>query len=289
MSLRNSIIERFDGIGELPVFPETIQKVIDTIKDPESSVSDITNLIKYEPSCSVSILKVANSAFYNPSGNSISNVTQAISRLGLNELNKICMACGASRMFIKSSKLIDLKEFWKHNISVAMGTRAIVSLTKNDKEAADNAFTAGLLHDVGIMILDQFFPLEYEKVRNISRNGEKSVYQCELELLGVSHAEIGSMLLKKWGMPAYLYEIVANHHEPDKCPESVRRICQIVSLTDFAVSSHGILEPGERMPEMFSHGAWFDLGLEVDDIYKIIEDIKKSAECAKLYTSLGIK
>ncbi|MFC1586453.1 HDOD domain-containing protein, partial [Fibrobacterota bacterium] len=272
----------------LPVFPETARKLMSEIENPDSSAADIARIVKYDPSVSAAILKMANSTYYNPMGNQIGNIKQAIARLGFVEVRKICIAFGTMKLFIKTSGLIDLSEFWKHCIGVAMSTKILIQLKGQDKTKHTDAFTAGLFHDVGILILDQFFESEYRTVCDISKNEAGQIIEIEKKALGIDHGEIGRKLLEKWNFPAFICETVRFHHEPDKCDPAYKHLCQIIHIADFAVSSTGNFEPGESMPEGFNQGAWYDLGLEVETIPDLLEDVKKEIQGAAVFTSLGL-
>ncbi|MBF0433343.1 MAG: HDOD domain-containing protein [Fibrobacteria bacterium] len=288
MQLRDSIINCFDSLDSLPAFPETTRKLMAKLENPNSSAGDVAGILQYDPSISAVVLKMANSAYYNPMGKEIGNIQQAVARLGFVEVRKICMALGTMKIFVNSSGLIDLRQFWKHSIAVAMCTRIIFRLRAKHLDAQEDAFTAGLFHDIGTLILDQFFPEEYVKVRESDLQNEKPISEIEGEVLGIDHGEIGGRLLEKWKFPAFICETVKYHHEPDKCDEAFKDLCQVIHVANSLVTCSGILEPGETILEGFSNTAWFELGLDVDIIPTIIEDVKKETEGADVFASLGI-
>ncbi|MFC1586403.1 HDOD domain-containing protein, partial [Fibrobacterota bacterium] len=289
MEMREKILSEFEHLENLPVFPETAQKLISTLEDPDSSAADIAKLVQYDPAISAAILKVVNSAYYNPGQASIGNIKQAVARIGVAEIRKICMAFGAMKVFEASSDLIDLRAFWKHCIGVAFCTKVVFKRLGEEEKKQKDAFTAGLFHDIGILILDQFFPDEYRKIRTEFEEDRAGALQAENSALGINHGEIGSLLLQKWKFPSFIWESAAWHHEPDRSSEDNRQLCQIVHLSDFTVSSSGEQEPGEGMPSGFSIGAWYDLGLEVEDIAGIIKEVDEEMRAAKALAALGTK
>lgn len=97
------------------------------------------------------------------------------------------------------------------------------------------------------------------------------------------------MLLRRWRFPEFICEVITFHHEPDKCGAENKKLCQIVHLTDFAVSSSGVFEPGAGIPKGSSESAWHDLGLNPKDMESIVEEVEQSAECAKTYALFGLR
>jgi HD-like signal output (HDOD) protein len=232
---------------------------------------------------------MANSVHYNPTGQAIGNVQLAVARLGLREIRAMCMALGAMRVFLRVSDLIDLRSFWKHCLSAALSTRVMARLTGKGAEEQNDAFTAGLFHDIGILVLDQFFADDYRQVREKPDENEWALHETETNLLGIDHGEVGGLLLAHWKIPDYICNAVIFHHEPDRAPPEHKGLCQIVHLADFAVASTGLWEPGAGMPRGFSEGAWHDLGLGIEAIPGILKEVEQEAETAGILASLGLR
>jgi len=285
---RKKTIARFKKIKQLPSLPEITHKLNAAFENTDTSAEEIANLLQFDPAISAAILKIVNSVYFNPTQNPIGNVKQAVARIGLNEIRNISTAFWAMKYFAKASDLIDIKSFWKHSIGVALCTKIIFSKTKLEGISKDDAFTAGIFHDLGILILDQFFPFEYRKIRSLVKSRVHNVYEIERSVLGLSHSEMGAMLLKKWNLPPSIYHATAFHHEPDRCNLIYKPLTQMIHLADSMVSNAGELEPGERLLDGFSHGAWHNLRLNVQDIPQIISEVNHELEGAGLFSSLGL-
>ena len=148
-----------------------------------------------------------------------------------------------------------------------------------------NRYMAGLLHDIGILLLDRFIPEEYAQVR---QDKERDLLEREREILGIDHGEIGALLIAKWKMPEDIVAAVRWHHRPDGAREPFLIGTQILHIADFACSALGILEPGEGLPNQSSSGAWNDLQVNLDDMRLMIKDIEKEIEQSNTFIEIGL-
>ena len=182
------------------------------------------------------------------------------------------------------------KEFWTHSIMVALTTREIISSSNNKtKNNIDlgNAFTAGLFHAIGRLILCQYFPNVFKKIFELSKTQDLELHEIENNELGINHAEIGALILERWKLPDYICHSVMYQFEPDRCKPETKCYAQAVHLSNFAVSCNGNPLPEGNLPKGFSHGAWHDLEMD-EDINDLIERVKNSEERAAIMVSLGL-
>ena len=290
MSQRKLIIQKLSKVDDLPTFPEVAMRVRAKLQDADAGANDIAIIIENDPALSSKILKLANSAFYS-FGHQFGNVRQAIVRLGLSEVEKLTLAMGVMKGFEASGLPKNyFKEFWTHSIMVALTTREIISSsnnkTKNNIDVG-NAFTAGLFHAIGRLILCQYFPNVFKKIFELSKIQDLELHVIENNELGINHAEIGALILERWKLPDYICDSVMYQYEPDCCKPETKSYAQAVHLSNFAVSCNGNPLPEGNLPKGFSHGAWHDLEMD-EDINDLIDRVKNSEERAGIMVSLGL-
>jgi putative nucleotidyltransferase with HDIG domain len=290
-SIRDSIIERLDSLTQLPSINETVRQVqeqLDRGEDFASGAAVIGGIVEKDLGLSAKVLKIANSVFYSGRYGRIGDVKQAVARLGIEEVGRICTTVGSMQMFKGTSGLINLKEFWKHSVGVAIVMRHFAERVDIGSSKLHNAYVAGLFHDIGILVLDNYFTEIYKKVRETGKGKALSLYALERELLGIDHGEIGSMLINRWRLPEEIGHSVAWHHAPDSCPEEFRKLSQLIHIANFTCSALGIPEPGDEAVQTASDGAWHDLDLDSSDLNKIAEEVEEGIAQSGVFVSLSL-
>lgn len=227
---QNARIKRIaQNVLSLPALPTIIAKMIELMDDPRTSASQLTKLISTDQVLTAKILKLANSAYYG-FPRRIGTINLAIVVLGFDTIKDLGLSASIVERFKKRSNdpLFDMSLFWEHSIACGViGKRLAREL---NYRVSGEVFVAGLMHDIGKLILNQYFLKEFSEIMQRIRNEEKSFLQSEMEIIGVSHAVIGSWLAEKWNLPTQLVEVIEFHHNPDKAPEQ----SQIASVIQFA-------------------------------------------------------
>ena len=177
---------------------------------------------------------------------------------------------------------IDHAEFWKHCLSVALSTKLFGHYTNRQdpltRDEQDDAYVAGLLHDIGLLVMDQYFPDQLADARKLAAGEEIPLARAEIEMLGIHHGEIGGILLDAWQLPDSVVAAITWHHDPDKSKPEFRRVAQMVHLADFICVNQSIGQTIEGLYDGFSAGAWYDLGLSIEQAPSILEDLKKEVQ-----------
>lgn len=197
---------------QLASFPDIYYRLTKVLNDPRSSASLIAEVISKDTSLSAQLLKLANSAFYGlPS--KVDSITTAITYVGINEISTLATGVLAIRYFKGiSPKFIDMKTFWMH--AVACGTFASILARNKGGLSEERFFVAGLLHDIGRLIMLKSLPQTATQAILQSRKGLSPLYKIEDEMFGFDHTVIAQLLLKKWDFPVSLEQMVRFHHEP---------------------------------------------------------------------------
>ncbi|WP_303850737.1 response regulator [Seleniivibrio woodruffii] len=207
-----SMVSRIDS---LPSLPDTYLKVVDEMNSEDCSVAKVGALISSDVGMSANVLKLVNSSFFGFS-NHISSPMQAVSLLGLDVVKGVLLTSHLFHSFKdENTRNFSLEKMMSHSILVARIAKAIALHCKMDRKTVDDCFIAGILHDIGKLIMLANFKVTYNVIIDNSKQENKSLWVSEKDILGVTHSEIGAYLLGLWGMPNSIVEAVALHHTPN--------------------------------------------------------------------------
>lgn len=210
LSLKNKILTK---VKDLPTLPEVATKVMEVANNPRSSAADMAKVISQDQALTAKILKLVNSAYYG-FPRKISTVTQAIVILGFRTVRDLVLNISISGMFnSKNVGELSAEALWLHNLGVAVTAKILAK--RIGYEPLEEAFTAGLLHDLGKLVFIKLFPREYEKIVTIAINGNKWIRDVEESLLEVDHALIGKWVSENWKFPPQLVRAIQLHHQPE--------------------------------------------------------------------------
>ena len=240
--------KRLAEIKEISTLPHVMMRIMEIITDEQSSAVDLADEIANDTSLTAKILKMVNSAYYG-FYREIAEVSDAVVVLGFNEIRRLSLAISVLDL-IGGKSAEHRVAFWNHSFSCAAMSDILV---KERGIAEQGAFTAGLLHDIGKSILDQYFNDMFTAVHDRMRENSLSFYEAERELFGFDHADIGYWLAERWNLPVTLGEAIHYHHQPELATE-MPELAQVVHLADklsieFINSKIGIVPEGDNMAE----------------------------------------
>jgi putative nucleotidyltransferase with HDIG domain len=216
-------------VKSFPTMPEAGAKMLGVLEEPDTEISDIEEILRYDPGLTANILKLANSAYFGiPS--KIGSLKQAVMVLGFKRLKQLVVASCVSAVMDKSVAGYDLPpgNLWRHSIAVSLAAEALVKDKK--KTVSQDVFTPALLHDVGKLVLGTFVKEELVAIKSIAAKGVPFVV-AENMILGTDHAEIGAQILTHWNFPKEVIHAVRWHHNPDS-PKTVTPQMDIVYLAN---------------------------------------------------------
>jgi putative nucleotidyltransferase with HDIG domain len=204
------------NIRNLPTPPIVFHQIQKVINDPKVSAGQIAKILQEDPAMSVKVLKLTNSAFYGLS-REIESVKQAVIIVGLEAIKNLVLSASVLDMF--KGKNIDQEfqeKFWRHSLAVGFCARLLARMGRvRGMLDPDSAFSGGLLHDIGKVIMCCFLQEEHMQVKKErAADRELPTYQIEERVLGYNHAQIGSILAEQWKLPRRLTEAVSFHHHP---------------------------------------------------------------------------
>lgn len=208
--LDNNVRKKLSNIKELPTIPSIINDIIEAIDDPDTSISRLSRLVEKDQTITARVLRIANSPFYGFSRR-ISTIDLAVVVMGMNTLKEIILALVVQKLFAKvNPKLLNIKEFW--NYSLFCGSTSRFFAKKLGYKVAGEAFVAGLMHDLGILIEAEYFSDEFAKVRQFNTENNSSFLDSERMVFNSDHCEIGAIIAERWNLPTHLVSSIRNHH-----------------------------------------------------------------------------
>ncbi len=218
------------GIKNLPSIPKVVFEVTKLLNSSRTPTTQLAELISKDQGLTSKILSVANSPLYGIK-RKVSSIEFAILILGFQDIRNIITALSlADSMKIEPSKIFDPYEFWMH--SMIVGTAAKGISTNLGFDFGSEAFVAGILHDMGILVIYKFFNKEFCQIINDINSNRLSLLKAEEQALGMTHQEVGRFLADKWGLPQILCDAINYHHKPLSAGES-KTFVSVVHLVDY--------------------------------------------------------
>ena len=270
------------SIDNLPTLPSVVARVSEIIDSPNASAADINKVIRQDIALSARILKLVNSSFYG-FPRRISSITHAVVILGFNTVRNVALSAFVLDAFGGKDLPFGHREFWIHSLGVGVAANALAKSRGIDE--AEDGFIAGLLHDVGKIVLHQFARDEFADCLAKVKDKDCLLVEAEQEVLGLTHAEVGSMLLDAWHLPTRIVEAVSYHHAPENAAQA-KDLSAVVHMADIFTRALLVGNGGDSGIPMASHQAWSTLKLELGQVSglftEIARDIRKVDAFAEL-------
>ena len=204
----------FERLENLPTLPGIAQKILAAVKDEKSSLEKIRDIISHDPPLSGKILGLINSPFYGlPS--QVTTVAHAVNLLGANTVTKVALSFSLLRLGGDGPDSgFNYPDFWRDLVMAAVASRLMARRLFPSR--AEDAFTLGLLHEIGRLCLNQALPKQYILVLQERKDFSCTYLDAENKILGINHQDLGAYLIKKWGLPDYFGDLVRTHHLPEQ-------------------------------------------------------------------------
>ena len=232
----DEILKKLDTIKDIPTLPTIVFELNELLQDPNTPITDISDIIEKDQAMSLRVLKLVNSAFYGIY-KEVNDIGNAIVLLGFNTVRNAIVSLGVIKSFsgVKALEGFDIRDFWKHSLSVAVVSKSLAEKTKI--ASPDSCFVGGLLHDIGKVILAQYFQDLFEKVWNAAKKENISFYEAEKKEISIDHAIIGAHLATNWELPESFIDVIRWHHDVRNDTES-KKLILIIYLSDIIVNSY---------------------------------------------------
>ncbi|MGK5079361.1 HDOD domain-containing protein [Janthinobacterium sp. HLX7-2] len=199
-------------IQELPALPAVVLELLSSMGQEDIDVHVLAQKIELDQALAAKTLRIANSSFYGMQSK-VTSIAQAVSMLGFHSIRTVVTACALTGSFAPTGGGFDFHAFWRHSLATAVAARTLAPHLRLNPETA---FTAGLLHDLGTLVLATRFPAEHAAIRSYRQTHDCQMTDAEQAVIGIDHAQVGSTMAAYWKFPVAIQQAVADHHAIDR-------------------------------------------------------------------------
>jgi putative nucleotidyltransferase with HDIG domain len=231
-----------NDLGDIPTLPSIATTIMEKTLDSKVNARQIAQMVEKDQALAIKVLKIANSPFYRRI-KEISTIRGAVVLLGFNVLKSIVLSISVINLFNeKDKRALDFYKFWQHSIACAVCAKAIAN--KVMSASAEDAFIAGLLHDLGKVVADQLICRkgEYNEVLDVMNRANSDIVKVEQNIVGIDHATLGKYLMDKWNLPSHLSKTIAFHHNLSEISDDneANKLCSIIHVADIVTNHLGL-------------------------------------------------
>lgn len=283
------ILQTLDKIRDLPTLPVVAQKVAAASRQANADADTIADIIEDDPAIMARILKVVNSPLY-AGREPITSVKQAVARMGMRTISNLAVSTSVFSAFKPSDtpSTFDREQFWKHSISVGIAAQ-IVHKTASEKIAIpmdrELLRLAGLLHDIGKILLDQHFNAEFNAALNLSAEKNTTLIEAEQETFQADHSMVGAWLGVKWKLSDDVMAVLRRHHNPSTADEKYKDMVYVCSIANYICCKNQIGDGGDNHSPAFDQTAWASLGLSLNDMPKMLELLEQESAKSEILSA----
>jgi putative nucleotidyltransferase with HDIG domain/predicted Zn finger-like uncharacterized protein len=266
-----------NGIKDLPAMPQVVSEIQAQMAGADINTRKVCGLIEADAAIATKVLRSANSAYYGQSGR-VATTTGALNLIGLKGLLEVVATAGAQRLLV--GRLpgygYEAEELWKHSLAVACGAK-LLALSK-DPGISETAYLAGLIHDVGRIILDRLVLEMKAEITEFMEREQKTFLDAETRFFGLNHARVAAEVCRKWKFPPVMALAIGWHHEPSKSNGDL--LSHILHMADHLATMVGIGYDSDDALSQAEPGTMDFLGLKQPDIGDLVAKITESVEQA---------
>ena len=274
----------FTGLGDpeaivqheasLASFPDIYFRIREALDDKTASADRIAEVVSADMSLTAKLIKLVNSPLYSFS-QEIDSVSRAVALAGAKELSTLALGISAINYFKDiPPELIDMRTFWRHSITCGVFAKIVAS--RHPGLAPERFFTAGLLHDVGRLILFKKLPYASTEAMLFARENTIPLVEAEREVVGFTHTDVSKPLLVSWSFPAPLADLVNFHHEPMAAPNPME--AAVVHLADNLANAAEISQGGMYLLPGIQKDAWNQLSLSPDALPEVMDECQSQID-----------
>lgn len=275
----------------IPTLPKVANKVVRMALNPNVGLRQVAQVVESDPALAFKILKVVNSAFYGLS-RKVGSISLAVNILGVREVILLTLEVSVFSAFppVPGKPSFDREAFWRHSIGCGAIARALEE--RFGKGRHDELFAGGLLHDIGKILLDQYFHFEFLEALDISWRERIPMEEAELHVFGTTHEEVGGWLAERWQLPEGLVACIRYHHRPFEAPSDYREEVGFVHVADILAKARGVGLGGDNLGfSLVRDAVWKELAKGLGDVdverltFEMEDEIEKAEAFMEIYKS----
>ena len=272
MALKRMVLER---LQDLPPMPQIVLQARKIMADQTAGISDLVNLLQNDQSIVTKVLRLSNSAYYGLSGK-ISTVQHAAVLLGQKTLSEVITMAGVSGLMGQelSGYGMDSGDLWRHSLAVGFGAQLLAD--RINPQLSNDAFVAGLIHDGGKIILDEYVLQRKEEFDTYLADGDQTYLEAEKDLLGIDHCEIAADICKKWILPDAIHHPIRWHHRPSRSGGS--ELALFLHVADYFAKMSGMGTGPDDLQYQMEEDAVESLGFQEEELDALLVDVMESVE-----------
>ena len=282
------------SIDELPTIPETLIEILKVLDDPDSGPSDLAQVVRLDAPLMTKVLRLANSPYYSSRGD-ISDINRCVAVLGYRTVRQVAICVSVATNLVaavaKSKPRLDYRELWKHSVVTGAIAKHLGRMV--GYEDPEEAFTMGLLHDMGKFVLMIYAPEAYDMLMAERAQSKQSLVEAELEFFGFSHAQMAAAFADSWHFPRRMVDVFGAHHGRGQGEEPAgpreEKATAIVALADYLANTmeppHSDLGFDPRIVSVA--GLHLAAGLTVDKVEEELTALRDAINLSMAYLDLG--
>ena len=278
--MTSHILENIDArLRQIPPLPQVVQDAMEILDRPDVDLRLLEQTLCQDPALVTQILRVANSPFYGLT-RQISSIHDACLLLGIYTVRNVVLTAGVMTQFpTTGGNYIDRQKLWEHAVGTAIAAKVIAGRCGFDPELA---FTGGLLHDIGKLVLDSYFPDETLAIVQHRDQQDCLLRDAEMQVLGLDHGEVGARIADRWKLPVSLQQAIKHHHTPE---QSDTLIADIVHIADILCRGLEIGDGGDTLIPFLAPKSIERVHLDWGALPDMLHDIEELQVAAKLMSN----
>ncbi len=289
IEISEDFLKKLGAIRNLPTLPVVMQKLGQEVRNPNSDAKKIAKIIEDDPAMMARILKVVNSAFY-AGVESVTSIQLAVARIGMRAVGNIAMSTAVFSAFGKPGvEDFNRQEFWRHSICTGIAAGVLYDRVKSNvpfKFGKDILHLAGLLHDIGKIVFDQYFHDEFMRALKKGETDQITLKDAESVVIGESHNKVGAWLGQKWNLTDDLLNVISHHHNPDNADEKYWYLAGLVHTANYICNLEKIGCSGDAVPDVVPN-IWKKFGLSVGDIPEVVDTVNEESKKSEILLAMA--
>jgi putative nucleotidyltransferase with HDIG domain len=289
-SLEKRLQQIIGNIRNLPTPPIVFEQIQKVINNPDTSVNDVAQILSEDPAMSVKVLKLTNSAFYGLA-RKVDSVNHAVMVIGLEAVKNLVLSASVLGMFKSNAATKQYHaDFWRHSLTTALTARMVAREFQGGKKLnPDPAFSAGLIHDIGKMIICSFLPKDHEEIQKyLEEHPDVTDLQAETIVLGFNHAQLGRQLAITWKLPERLGDTIGYHHSPDM-ENASDDFAYLTNFSNYIAHISSVAEKGDESKHRLSPATLKFFGADDDFVSDVKSRLPDEYMKAETFMSIAAK